>query len=83
MKSSYSPEGVLKDLLYLRKSNGFTTERFRRTHALRAVLGGDSDPLEVQQERFESAIYSLRDADTAILMQVYGLAPETRGLPDL
>ena len=83
VNSSYSPEHVLRDLLYLRKADGFTATRFQRTSALRAVLGGDRDPLAVLQERFESAISSLRDADAAILMQVYGLAMETSGLPSL
>lgn len=83
MSSPYSPEDVLRDLIYLRKGDGFTRQRFERTQALRAALGGDSDPLEVLQERFESAIFSLRDADAALLLQLYGLVPETRGLSDL
>ena len=83
MNSSYSPEDVLRDLLYLRKAEGFTARRFQRTAALRAVLGGDREPIEILQERFESAIFSLRDADSVLLLQVYALDPETRHLPDL
>ena len=83
MTSSYSPEEVLRDLLFLRKAGGFTRQRFKRTLALRAVLGGENDPLELSQERFESAINSLRDADALLLLQVYGLVANTRDLPDL
>lgn len=83
MNSSYDPEDLMGDLLYLRKAGGFTRQRFKRTPALRSVLGGRNDPFGVLQERFESAIQSLGDADTALLMQVYGLDARTRGLPDL
>jgi len=41
------------------------------------ILGGDDQRAELLIERFESAVTSLVDADAEILLDVFGLSPET------
>lgn len=77
MAQRFEPEDVLTDLLYLRKGRGCTDERFGRCNALIGVLGGAGEPWDVLRERLESAIWSLRDDDAALLMDIYALSEET------
>lgn len=80
MVDRYEPEDVRRELLYLRKGQGFTAERLERAAAVRGVLGGSNTPYEMLRERFESAITSLRDDDAELLGAVFGLSPETAGM---
>lgn len=73
-------ESVLRDLLYMRKDAGFTAARIVRAPKLRQLLGGDQDPFEMQCERMFSAIQSLWDDEAHLLLSVFGLTDETRGL---
>ena len=66
------PEAVRRELLYLRKSAGYSDERLKSCPALVQVLGGTSEPVEVLRERLESAIHSLHDPDEELLWKVYG-----------
>lgn len=80
MVHRYEPEDVRRELLYLRKGQGFTADRLERAPAIRSVLGGSNAPYEMLRERFESAVLSLRDDDSVLLMAVFGLTLPTQGM---
>ncbi|RRD51562.1 hypothetical protein EII12_08275 [Buchananella hordeovulneris] len=69
----YQPEDLRADLLYLRKGAGYTPKRLASRPALVAVLGGRTEPPELLVERLESAIRSLHDPDSELLLGIYGL----------
>lgn len=68
------------DLVYMRKSAGFTPGRIAAAGTLRFVLGGEGEPFERLRERFVSAINSLHDEESAILMAAYGLVAPYEGM---
>lgn len=76
-----TPEQIENELLYLRKRAGFGRERLAGLGALVRLLGGPDEPADMLAERFESAVRSLHDADSDLLLGVYGLADDTRGVP--
>ncbi len=81
--SAWDPKqayNVLQDLLYLHKDAGFSPARIARANLVRQLLGGDNESYEVLRERFVSAIESLRDPHPEILLDVFGLSPETEGM---
>ena len=81
--SAWDPKqayNVLQDLVYLHKDAGFSPARIARAKLVRQLLGGDNESYEVLRERFISAIDSLRDPQPEILLDVFGLAPETEGM---
>lgn len=65
------------ELLLLRKYRGFTPTRLAKAPVLQHILGGADETFEMHQERFISAIHSLRDPEPELLLAVYGLMPET------
>ncbi len=71
---------VLQDLVYLHKEAGFSPVRIARAHLIRQLLGGDQESYEALRERFISAIESLRDPHPELLLDVFGLSPETEGM---
>lgn len=73
---AYEPENVRRDLLYLRKSAGYSGKRLARCLALRQVLGGLDVPEAILRERLLSAMQSLRDPDADVLLAVYALGEE-------
>lgn len=83
MAAEYAPKNVLADLLYLRKGPGYTRDRLVARKGLVSVLGGAAEPVEVLEERLISAIWSLREGDAELLLDIYGLATETSGLMSL
>ena len=81
--SAWDPKqayNVLQDLIYLHKDSGFTPARIAKARLVRQLLGGDNESYEVLRERIISAIQSLRDPQPEILLDVFGLAPETEGV---
>ena len=81
--SAWDPKqayNVLQDLVYLHKDAGFSPVRIARARLVRQLLGGDNESYEVLRERFVSAIQSLRDPQPEILLDVFGLAPETEDM---
>ena len=71
---------VVDELVFLHKDAGFTPARVARAPLVRQLLGGENESFEVMRERFISAIQSLRDPEPEILLDVFGLAPETEGI---
>lgn len=71
------------DLVYMRKSSGFTPERIAAAGTLRLVLGGDEEPCDRLLERFISAINSLHDDESAVLQAAYGLKEPFAGMTKL
>lgn len=71
------------ELLFMRKSAGFTPIRLAKAPTLRQVLGGDGQTFEVHRERFVSAVESLRDPEPALLMTIYGLTTGTDSVSSL
>lgn len=81
--SAWDPKqayNILQDLVYLHKDAGFSPARIARANLVRQLLGGDNESHEVLRERFISAIQSLRNPHPEILLDVFGLAPETEGM---
>lgn len=76
-------ENVFQELLLLRKGAGFTPARIFKTPLVRQLLGGDNEPFEVMRERLISAIRSLREPQPEVLLVVFGLTPDTEGVPYL
>ena len=77
----FQPEDVRADLLYLRKGNGYTPQRLASRPALVSILGGGTDGAHetqsVLKERLISAICSLHDEDTTLLLEIFNLDPPT------
>ncbi|MEL7569690.1 MAG: hypothetical protein AAGU14_03920 [Eubacteriaceae bacterium] len=73
---SFSLEDLITDLMYLRKSEGFTITRARNASTLLDVMGGAGQTFDELKTRFVSAICSLEDEQsvTALLI-AYGLEP--------
>lgn len=82
LPSQGAPQGddVLEDLVFLHKDAGFTPSRIARAGNVRRLLGGDSETYDTLRERLVSAIHSLQEPQAEILLDVFGLTPETEGL---
>lgn len=78
-KGRSAVEDLHTDLLFMRKSRGFTPKRLAAAGTLRHVLGGDQEPFESLRERFISAVNSLRDPEPAVLLAAFGLSADTTG----
>ncbi len=66
---------LLSDLIFMRKSAGFTAGRIVNAGTLRHVLGGADAPYNNLRDRFVSAIQSLLDPEPELLLAAYGLDP--------
>jgi hypothetical protein len=70
-------EGLIDDLIYLRKGEGFASAKLRNATNLLAVLGGKNQNFKDLAVRFISAINSLPDEKSAqVLLSAYGLTSE-------
>jgi hypothetical protein len=78
--SAGESEALYRDLLLMRKDAGFTPSRAAKAPRLRRLLGGAGEPYENLRERLVSAIQSLRDPEPELLLDVFGLTPETAQL---
>lgn len=74
---------LFDELIYLRKARGFTVDRLERTELLRSQLGGSDETFESMRLRFVSAVQSLREPDEALLLNAFGLTPESAALATL
>lgn len=73
-------EALLRELLFLRKDAGFTPPRLAKAPLLRQLLGSSSEPYAGLLERFVSAVQSLHNPEAELLLDVFGLTPETTEL---
>ena len=76
---------LLRDLQLMLKREGFTPTRVVKAPTLRQILGGENEPFEVLKERLISAVRSLNDPESEMLLDAFALSPETEkifGLPD-
>lgn len=79
-RSAWDPKhshDVLDDLVFLHKDVGLTPARIAKAPLARQLLGGENESFEVMRERLVSAINSLRDPEPEILLDVFGLSPDT------
>lgn len=79
-KTAWDPNqfyNVRKNLEFLRKDAGFNSSRIGRAPLVRQLLGGANESYEMMRERLISAIQSLRDPHPEILLDVFGLEPNT------
>lgn len=82
-KTAWDPSqfyNVRKNLEFLRKDAGFTSSRIGRAPLVRQLLGGANESYEMMRERLISAIQSLRDPHPEILLDVFGLDPQTEAM---
>lgn len=82
-KTAWDPSqfyNVRKNLEFLRKDAGFTSSRIGRAPLVRQLLGGANESYEMMRERLISAIQSLRDPHPEILLDVFGLDPQTEDM---
>ena len=73
-------DNVLQDLVFLHKDAGFTPTRIARADHVRRLLGDDNEPYDALRERLLSAIHSLQEPQSEILLDVFGLNPDTEEL---
>lgn len=82
--SIWSVEAQLdKDLRRMLKREGFRPQRVASARTLQRILGGSTEPFDVLQERFISAINSLADEDAGALLDGYALSSDTEHLESL
>lgn len=80
----FEKEGLVDDLVYLRKGSGFRPARVYKATALVEAIGGEQQLFETIRARFISAIESLPDQQGAqALLAAYGLTEGYEGTGDL
>ncbi|MDQ1138456.1 hypothetical protein QE410_003255 [Microbacterium sp. SORGH_AS 1204] len=73
-----------KQLVWLTKREGFTQSRLALAGIVDELLRRSlEDSFERLQHRFISAIYSLADDQSEVLLDSFALSPETRNVPEL
>lgn len=79
-----SADDILDDLAFLRKGQGFTPARLASMGGVVELLRAHPDePFERMRSRFESAIHSLGQPQSDLLLDIFALSPHTRDLPRL
>ena len=77
-------ESLHDELARLRKNEGFIQRRLASSSIADQVLRqADTDTFERLKSRFISAIYSLSEPESALLLDIYALSPETEGVASL
>jgi hypothetical protein len=77
-------ESLRDELGLLRKNEGFIQRRLAKTPIVDEVLRyGNDDTYERLKSRFLSAIHSLEEEESALLLDIFALSPETAGIPRL
>jgi hypothetical protein len=77
-------ETLQQQLATLVKNRGFVPRRLAQAGIVDEVLRGSmDDSFERLRHRFVSAIYTLQPEQAELLLDVYGLSPDTEGEPDL
>lgn len=75
---------VHRQLIWLTKREGFTRNRLARAGIVDELLRSSlHDSFERLQHRFVSAIYSLPDDQSDVLLDAFALSPETRNVTEL
>lgn len=77
-------ESLAYELSLLRKNRGFIQRRFLKAAIVDEVLrGSNEDTFERLKSRFISAIYTLDEDESALLLDIFALSPETAGVARL
>lgn len=75
---------LLDEMLFLRKGAGMVASRLPKTPIVELLLRQhESDQFGRMRSRLESAILSLGEQDAPLLLDVFGLTPQTAGLSRL
>lgn len=77
-------ESLAQELSWLRKNEGFIQRRLFKAAIVDEVLrGANEDTFERLKNRFLSAIYTLEQDESALLLDIFALSPETEGIAAL
>lgn len=77
-------ESLAQELSLLRKNEGFIQRRLFKSAIVDEVLrGSNEDTFERLKSRFLSAIYTLEQNESALLLDIFALSPETEGVAGL
>ncbi|MGP5026562.1 hypothetical protein ACTXI4_15440 [Glutamicibacter ardleyensis] len=77
-------ESLAQELSLLRKNEGFIQRRLTKAAIVDEVLRGSlEDTFERLKSRFLSAIYTLDEDESALLLDIFALSPETAGVDGL
>lgn len=77
-------ESLAQELSLLRKNEGFIQRRLTKAAIVDEVLRGSlEDTFERLKSRFLSAIYTLAEDESALLLDIFALSPETEGVDGL
>lgn len=77
-------ESLAQELSLLRKNEGFIQRRLFKAAIVDEVLRGSyEDTFERLKSRFLSAIYTLEQDESVLLLDIFALSPETEGVAGL
>lgn len=77
-------ESLAQELSWLRKNEGFIQRRLFKAAIVDEVLrGANEDTFERLKSRFLSAVYTLEQNESALLLGIFALSPETEGVAGL
>jgi hypothetical protein len=78
------PDDLGEELAYLRKREGFKASRLHKVPLVAQLLRQDpNETFERARSRFVSAIHSLGEPESHLLLDVFALSDHTQGLPRL
>lgn len=83
MDTTRASADLLTDLIYLCKREGASAARLAKAGTVNLALSAEDDEADMKLERLRSAVNSLEDDQSQVLLAAFGMSPATEGTKSL